>query len=1010
VRDSVRIESILLAALVCPAWAQAEQPRPEGKKLPLLTRVEQIRKLTPDEAARGYPVRVQGVVTYHNPQLGNLYVQDSTGGIYVETRGRKITVPAGRLVKVEGISTPGLYAPNIGEPRFTQLGKGRWPVARRVTYEQLASGREVGQWLEVRGVVRAVTLDAARNLLDLRVGVDGNPLRAIVQEFPQTAPAGLVDATVRLRGVCGSYFNKKRQFTGFELRIPDLSKVKVEEPAPDDPYQLPVTAIGKLLAFTPRGRVNHRVKVQGAVLWQQLGRWLYIKDQTEGLRIQTEQKTAVQAGDRVEVLGFVSLGEYTPVMQDAVFRRTGNGPPSVPVRVTAKQALAGDFDSQLVQMEGLLLDRVRGIDEQVLVLQSGGLIFNARLAETRTGDSLAFLSKGSRLQLTGISAVHVDERRVPRSFELLLRSPKEIVILQRPPWWTLTHTLATLGLMMAVILASLGWATALRRRVRVQTNVLRQKLEHEAALEQRYRDLFENAKDMIYSHDLNGRFTALNRAGEEITGYSRDEALRMTMRQLVAPEERQKVAEWTELLLGGAAAPNFELKITAGDGQQRTLEVSPRLIYHAGSPVGVEGIARDITERKRVQQELQRAKEAAEAASRAKSEFLANMSHEIRTPMNGIVGMTELALDTAPTPEQRDCLETVKSSAASLLTVINDILDFSKIEAGKLELERVAFGLRECLERTMRPLALRARQKGLKLSWQVPTEVPDQLIGDAGRLQQVLTNLVGNAIKFTEQGEVAIQVQGSYPAPGEECFELRFSVRDTGIGIPADKQSLIFEAFAQADGSMRRKYGGTGLGLAISSQLVGLMGGRLWLESQTEPGTTFYFTARFSLAALVEPQRDAAQSSCLGAAQAQYEGQDPASSRPLRVLLAEDNAINKKLAARILERRGHRVTGATNGREALAAMEAQTFDLILMDLQMPEMDGFEATAAIRRIQKETGRHVPILALTAHAMKGDRERCLAAGMDGYLSKPIQAQKLIQAVESLAFEARADAPLR
>jgi PAS domain S-box-containing protein len=1006
----VRIGSILLAALVCPAWAQAEQPRPEGKKLPLLTRVEQIRKLTPDEAARGYPIRVRGVVTYHNPQLGNLYVQDSTGGIYVETRGRKITVPAGRLVKVEGISTPGQYAPNIGEPRFTELGKGRWPAARRVTYEQLASGREVAQWLEVRGVVRAVTLNAARNRLELRVGVDGNPLRAIVQEFPQPAPSGLVDATVRLRGVCGSYFNKKRQFTGFELRIPSLSDVKVQEPAPDDPYQLPVTAIGKLLAFTPRGRVNHRVKVQGVVLWQHLGRWLYIKDETEGLRIQTEQMTAVQAGDRVEVLGFVGLGEYTPVMQDAVFRRTGNGPPPVPVRVTAKQALAGDFDSQLVQMEGLLLDRLRGADEQVLVLQSGGLVFNAHLAEARTGDSLAFLGEGSRLQLTGICAVHVDEGRVPRSFELLLRSPKEIVILQRPSWWTLTHTLATLGLMMAVILASLGWATALRRRVRAQTNVLRQKLEHEAALEQRYRDLFENAKDMIYSHDLNGRLTALNRAGEEITGYSRDKALAMTMRQLVAPEERQKAAEWTELLLGGAAAPNFELKIIAHNGQQRTLEVSPRLVYHAGCPVGVEGIARDITERKRVQQELQRAKEAAEAASRAKSEFLANMSHEIRTPMNGIVGMTELALDTAPTPEQRDCLETVKSSAASLLKVINDILDFSKIEAGKLELERVGFGLRECLERTMRPLALRARQKGLKLSWQVPPEVPDQLIGDAGRLQQVLINLIGNAVKFTEQGEVAIEVTGDHPSSGAETHVVQFSVRDTGLGVPADKQSLIFEAFAQADGSMRRRYGGTGLGLAISSQLVSLMGGRLWLESQPGRGSAFHFTARFGLGALLDPKGETTQASLADPAEAQPGGQGAQASPRLHVLLAEDNAINKKLAARILEKRGHLVSVAANGREALAALEDQTFDLILMDLQMPEMDGFEATAAIRSKQKDTGRHVPILALTAHAMKGDRERCLAAGMDGYLSKPIQAQELIRTVEALALEAQADAPVR
>jgi two-component system, sensor histidine kinase and response regulator len=650
--------------------------------------------------------------------------------------------------------------------------------------------------------------------------------------------------------------------------------------------------------------------------------------------------------------------------------------------------------------------------------------------------------------------------------------------------------------------------------------------------------IIETAPDAIITMDHSGRIEEFNPAAEYMFGYARGDAVGRPLDELIVPPAAADsgavgIARFLPHDNGCAGDRRLEVNILRAGGSEFPAELTVTPVEREDiAPVFV-GFVHDITERKIAEDSLRRAAETALAASRAKSEFLANMSHEIRTPMNGVIGMTELALNTELTSRQREYLNLVRSSAESLLTVINDILDFSKIEAGKLSLDQEPFSLRHVLDETLQALALRAHSKDLELACRIAPDVPDALVGDAGRLRQVLLNLVGNAIKFTERGEVLASVGLDGPA-GEDII-LRVAVSDTGIGIPAEKLRTVFQPFEQADNSTTRRFGGTGLGLTISAKLVELMGGRIWVESRQGTGSTFWFTVKLSLqpsdgapgaaprealledlsvlivddnatnrlileevltswgakpvavesgfaalellrssAARLEPfpialvdgmmpvmdgldlaeqirsdpaigairlllltsagePEDTARSraleisACLTKPVRQSELYDavmnamafwsqpaeirrprPATSeiparisgrQGLRILLAEDHPVNQKVAVRMLEHQGHSVVVAPDGRRALVELDKAPFDFVLMDLQMPEMDGFEALRVIRQREVYSGRHLPVIALTAHAMHGDRERCLRAGFDNYLAKPIRQVDLQEALAAL-----------
>jgi len=699
------------------------------------------------------------------------------------------------------------------------------------------------------------------------------------------------------------------------------------------------------------------------------------------------------------------------------------------------------------------------------------------------------------------------------------------------------------------------------RQADQQRKSAEQSLHETLALQQA---ILDNADRCIISTSPEGIIQVFNRAAQRMLGYTADEMVgKQTPEIILEPEEIAIHAKDLSQEIGRAIKPGFEslvAKPNLGIAEERewTYVRKDRSHFPAlvsvtscrdsqGKITGYLGIANDITEQKRVEEELRQAKRAAEVANKAKSEFLANMSHEIRTPMNGIIGMTELALTAPLSSEQKEYLEAIKESGDALMTVINDILDFSKVEAGMLNLDNIDFNLPKRLGSVMRALSARAHEKGVLLIYQLDPAVPAWVGGDPDRLRQIIMNLVGNAIKFTERGEVTVRLtmQEVLGEDKEKCL-LHFAVSDTGIGIPLEKQRIIFDAFSQADSSTTRRFGGTGLGLTISSRLVDLMGGQLWVESEVGHGSTFHFTARFNvvdarahesdasqIAALenlkvlvvddntinrlllhdmltmwkLSPSLTASGAEALAVAKAaasrgepfpliivdyfmpEMDGfslveqiqSDPALSgasvmmltsvsdhrlaerskqlgiaaylskplnqstlldalidilsakstdgrarqqatqavgsgtssnrssqplRPLHILLAEDNPINQRVAQRMLRMSGYQVTVAENGKLALAMLEQRSFDAVLMDVQMPEMDGFETTAALRKKEQQTGRHLPIIAMTAHALKGDRERCLAAGMDNYIAKPMTSEELQAVLATISLLAPAE----
>ena len=772
----------------------------------LITNVAAIRSLTPEASAKQLQVRLKGVITYFFDERA-CFLQDQTAGIFVGNGYVGPHLSPGDLVAVEGTTDSGEYAPIVQPSKIEILGHTNLPPARRVSYEELVTGREDSQWVEIAGLVRAAYPEFSEpgKGVNLEIAVGSDRFTAFVPGLQVSNLDGLVDSEVKVKGVCSTRFNRQRQLFNIRFLLPVAEDIVVEKPAPVDVLSQPAQLIGNLMRFAVEPSVDgRRVKVVGTVNIYQPGSALFVQDKKNGLYVQTRQSGKLVPGDRVELLGFPKKGEYTPILEDAVWRRIGSGPEPEPVSIRPDIALSGARDCQLVAIEGRLLDHIFHNNDLVLLLEADNRVFPAHL-ESKDGQGASInLENGSRLRVTGVCRIEVgDTWRAgsawqAKSFSILLRSPADVKVLKLPPWWNLKRLLWVLGGLIVGVVTSLIWVGTLRRKVRQQTEMIRQKRDVEATLRERYQDLFENANDMVYTHDLKGQLTSINLAGERLIGCRREEIHLKNLLDFISEEQRPAALQWLQQIVHRTPLLPVEWDFVPTTGGRIRLEISARFIEREGRPAEIEGVARDVTEHRRLEKEI------LEISTREQRRIGHDLHDGICQQLAGICFLSEILCDNLSQTKHPQTEEAKKLTG--LVNAVNK--ETRGVARGLFPVQLEENGLVLALEELATNTGAFFNTK-CEFHHEAPVMISDHIV--AQQLYYIAQESILNAAKHGKAQLIEVSLKDG----AGRCV---LTVRDNGHGLPAKSGET------------------TGMGLRIMNYRARLINATLQVSNRQEGG------------------------------------------------------------------------------------------------------------------------------------------------------------------------------
>ncbi|MBN1566540.1 MAG: response regulator [Acidobacteria bacterium] len=954
----------------------------EEKGLPTLTGIRQIRRLTAQEAARGYPIRVRGLITYHDPQLSMTFIQDGGDAIYLQSLDPILALEEGKKYEVQGFSAPGDFAPIIIKPEFRLIGSAALPPAVSLTLDQLSTGLYDCLRVRVQGIVRSVRQVGNRWCLELFS--DGKQIQVWLPNRSDSANVhSLQDARITAEGICSIQISDRGNINGFRVNVPSISGIHLIEQAVSDPFSIPLRPIRDVFRYSSQREAGHRVRIQGVLLHQQPGRALYVKDDTGSIVVTVDHMLPVNSSDLLTISGYPEPGEFAPFMHHALVRRLSSQPPQEPRVLEDSYALNNHIHGDLVKIRAELVDQWRNSAGQSYLLQdlnTGSTAFEALLESSSYRSPPPEIRNGSKVELTGIYLLQ-EKAAEKYGFLLLLRTPEDIRVLKSAPWWTLKHTYWTIGILFLLIVSALTWIAMLRKRVTRQTEIIRHQVEAEAALEKKYRELFERSNDIVFACDRTGRPKSINPAGMRILKYDIQDLLQMDPEHLVEPASLPKIREWIEQKLKGIESPHLECDLLARDGLSIPVEVNAEIIYEDGKPAGVQGIARDITERRQAEETLRRSEEKLRQGQKLEAigKLAGGIAHDFNNILAAILGYAELSSEEVPPdhPVKTNLDQIVKASRRAS-DVVNQILAFSR----KLDQERRPIYLHTIIDETM---------KLLKATFPSTIEIRTRMdprcspiLADPTQMHQVILNLATNACHAMQQkgGVLRIELDPVWPVSGftnqpqdlAPVEHIRLSIIDTGPGIDPEIQKRIFEPYFTTKSAGQ----GSGLGLAVVHGIIQSHGGTILLKSAPGQGACF---EAYLPCCEEKPARPAVPAAEI------VKGQG-------RILLIDDEEAIVNLGRRSLEKLGYSVTGETHSTRALELFmsDPHRFDLVITDQTMPHYTGISLAQEFRKLRPE----LPIIISSGYSDQITTEKAARMGFKAFLSKPYSMSELAKAI--------------